>query len=105
MSEPTNDNSIRSQAGADDERLAARMKAIMDHKEARPSKSRSKTAASGNPDWMKSKPKAKQAPAAEAAPVRRAKKKAPVTRPPKNSEESWKLAAEQIARQQEQEQE
>lgn len=100
MTDTTPDNSIRSQAGADDARLNERMQAIMAHKEARPAKGKA-SASTARPDWLKSKPKGKTADEKPAAkPARPAKRKTSTARPPKNSEESWKLAAEFIAGQQ-----
>lgn len=100
MTEETNDPTIRSQADEDDARLAERMKSIMSPKPARATKGRSTSEApAGNPGWMKSKPKAKPVEDKAAKPARPAKRKTSTVRPPKNSEESWKLAAEHIARQ------
>jgi hypothetical protein len=99
MSEEQQPNppSIRSQAGEDDARLEARMKAIMEKQTTTP-KGRSSNSG-GNPDWLKNKPKAKAAPEVTSEkPARKAKPKAPAVKPPKNSEESWRLAAEYIAR-------
>ena len=101
MTDEKSDNEIRNQADADDARLEARMKAIMEHRTPRPAKARAVAAPSGNPDWMKSKPKAKPQPAAAAdKPARATKRKTPVVKPPRNSEESWKMAADFVARKQ-----
>ena len=101
MSDETNDNEIRTQAGVDDARLEARMKAIMEQHAPRPVKARATPAPTGNPDWMKTKAKTKTqvTPAAD-KPVRATKRKAPAVKPPRNSEESWKMAAEFVARKQ-----
>lgn len=96
-----NDNEIRSQAGVDDARLEARMKSIMEQHAPRAPKARATPVPSGNPDWMKAKAKVKAQPATlPERPVRAAKRKAPAVKPPKNSEESWKLAAEYVAKKQ-----
>jgi len=104
MSDEKSDNEIRTQADVDDARLEARMKAILEHRTPRPTKARATPAPSGNPDWMKTKAKAKpQAAAAADKPMRAPKRKAPAVKPPRNSEESWKLAAEFVARKQSEE--
>lgn len=95
---------IRSQAGEDDARLEARMKAIMEKQTPAPKK-RSSDAA-GKPDWLKNKPKARTAPepAAEKTAAKKARPKAPAVKPARNSEDSWRLAAEHIARKDEENQ-
>ena len=104
MSDEKSDNEIRTQADVDDARLEARMKAIMEQKAPRAAKSRAVAAPTGNPDWMKSKAKTKPQTAAPAdKPVRAPKRKAPAVKPARNSEESWKLAAEFVARKQSEE--
>lgn len=98
MSDEAPKTEIRTQADADDARLEARMKAILEKRT--PPTTKSKTNSGGNPDWMKARPK--QKPAAE--PVRKAtpapKRKTSTAKPPRNSEESWKLATEAITGQQ-----
>lgn len=102
MSDNTTNNPIRAQAGEDDARLAERMKAIMTQSAPKTSRSRSSNP-KANPDWLKSKPKAKPAaaePRTRSEPTRRTKKPtSSAPRPPKNSAESWQLAAEKIAQQ------
>lgn len=92
--EKTSDSTIRTQADADDARLEARMKAIMENRAPAPAKAKAAAAPTGNPDWMKAKPKAKPQTASADKPARAPKRKAPAVKPPRNSEESWKLATE-----------
>lgn len=99
MSDKQNDQSIRTQATEDDARLAERMKAIMTQTTSKPKKSGSNTPKT-KPDWLKSGPKTKpttEARPAASKPARRAKPGKAVPRPPKNSAESWQLAASKIA--------
>jgi hypothetical protein len=97
MSDEAPKTEIRTQADEDDARLEARMKAILEKRTPPP---KSKTSAAGNPDWMKARPKQKSTAEPASKPASTPKRKPTTAKPPRNSEESWKLATEAITGQQ-----
>ena len=90
---------VRASVDREDSRIQARMTEIM--KSAVPKKSKGSSEASATPSWLEPMPpKPGTEVPAKAAPGKRARKPGPKARPPKGSDESWKLAIETVTRQQ-----